>query len=178
MTYNELLKLARDAIKCELNRDKVKVNEEVKKKYCNKGACFVTLTINGELRGCIGSLQAHQELWRDIIDNSNNAAFNDPRFLPLSKNELDKTKIEISVLTTPKKLEYKDEKDLLDKIDKKMGLILKKGFCQSTFLPQVWEQIPDKIEFLEYLSRKAGLSKNDWKDCEVWFYRVEKIKEK
>jgi uncharacterized protein len=74
-------------------------------------------------------------------------------------------------------LEYKDSKDLLNKIDKNMGIILKKGFHSATFLPQVWEQINDKEEFLEELSIKAGLNLDDWKNSEFYFYRVEKFKE-
>lgn len=171
----ELLKLARESIKSELNRERVKVNEDIKKKYFKKQACFVTLNENNELRGCIGSLEAHQELWKDVIENAIHAGFHDYRFMPVSKDELGKIKIEISVLTKSEKLGL--GKEVFDKIDKKMGIILKKGINSATFLPQVWEQIPAKKEFLEQLSLKAGLAKNDWKDAEVWFYRVEKVEE-
>lgn len=173
----KLLKLARESLECCFSGKKVKVPEDIRKKYSDKGACFVTLILNGELRGCIGSLDAHQELWKDIVDNSINAGFNDSRFNPITLNEIGKIKIELSVLSKPQKLEFKDSNDLLKKIDSKMGIILKKGWNSATFLPQVWEEIPSKTDFLEHLSRKAGLSKDDWKNCEVWFYRVESLKE-
>jgi AmmeMemoRadiSam system protein A len=173
--YKELLKLAREAINAKLDGGKLSISEEIKKKYSEEQACFVTITINSELRGCIGSLEAHQELYRDVIDNAFNAAFNDPRFKPLDKSELSKIKIEISVLSEPKKLGIGE--DVFNKIDNKMGLILRKDFYTSTFLPQVWEQIPDKKEFLEQLSRKAGMGREDWKRANLWYYRVESVKE-
>jgi AmmeMemoRadiSam system protein A len=176
--YEELLKLARENIKSKLDGNKLKVDDKIKKKFSYNGACFVTLTIDGDLRGCIGSLESYQELYLDLIDNSIHAAFEDPRFLPLNKKEFERVKIEISILTKPEKLKYKDEKDLLNKINDNMGLILKRGFYSATFLPQVWEDIPDKINFLEHLSRKAGLSKDAWKKAEFMVYYVEKVKEK
>ena len=171
----DLLKLARESLVCQLGGKEVEINPKIKKKYSGKGACFVTLTIDGELRGCIGSLEAHQELWKDVVSNSINAGFNDPRFNPITSDELKKIKIEISVLSKPQKLGI--GKDVYDKIDNKMGIVLKKGWNSATFLPQVWEQIPDKTEFLEHLSRKAGLSKDSWKDCDISYYRVESIGE-
>jgi len=173
----ELLKLARDAIKCKLENKDLVVSENIKKKYAEHQACFVSLSINNKLRGCIGTLEAKKELYKDVIDNSIHAAFSDPRFPPLKNSELANIKIEISILSIPRKLDWTDEKDLLKKINKKMGIILKKGFYSSTFLPQVWEQLPDKVDFLENLSIKAGLSKDSWKDSEFWFYKVKSIKE-
>ncbi|MBD3253302.1 AmmeMemoRadiSam system protein A [Candidatus Pacearchaeota archaeon] len=173
----ELLVLAREAINCYLNGKEIKVDDDLKNKYSEKRACFVTLTERGDLRGCIGSLQAHQPLWQDVIDNAVNAGFNDPRFPELEKEELEYIKIEISVLSKPEKLDYKDSEDLLEKIDNKMGIILKKQSLSSTFLPQVWEQIPDKELFLEELALKAGLFRDDWKTSEILFYRVDKVKE-
>jgi AmmeMemoRadiSam system protein A len=173
----DLLKLARETIKKNFNGEEPEVSEEIKNKYSEKKACFVTLTQNNELRGCIGSLEPHQELYKDVIDNAINAGFHDFRFMPLEEDELDSIKIEISVLSTPKKLDYINEDDLLKKINKDMGLILKKGFNSSTFLPQVWEEIPEKKEFLENLSVKAGLLKDSWKKANLWYYNVEKVKE-
>lgn len=175
--YKDLLKLARETIKCRLNNTKLIIEECIKEKYSKKQACFVTLTINNELRGCIGSLESHEELWKDVIDNSINAAFNDPRFPSINKNELNKINIEISVISAAEKINYKNPDDLLEKIDNKMGIILKKGPYSSTFLPQVWQQLPKKIDFFEHLSIKAGLGKNDWKNANFLFYRVESIKE-
>jgi AmmeMemoRadiSam system protein A len=175
MKYEELLKLARETLESLLKGKEVKISDSIKKKYSDRGACFVTLTLNGELRGCIGSLEAHQELWKDVHDNSINAGFNDPRFNPITLNELKDIKIEVSVLSKPQTLGI--GKDVYEKIDNKMGIILKKGWNSATFLPQVWEQIPSKKEFLEHLSRKAGLSKDDWKECEISFYKVESVEE-
>lgn len=172
-----LTQLARKTLEIHFHDKKFELDDKTKKAYCKKQACFVTLTKNGELRGCIGSLQAHQSLWKDVQDNILNAAFNDPRFFPLRNGELSKIKIEVSILSEPKKLEFKDEKDLLNKINNKMGLILNKGVFSSTFLPQVWEQIPDKKQFLEHLSIKAGLNKDDWKNAEFLYYSVEKEEE-
>lgn len=174
---NDLLKLARETIKCKLENKTVFIPEELKKKYAGYQACFVTLTIENKLRGCIGTLKPIKELYKDVIDNAIQSAFNDPRFPPLKKTDLNRIKIEISILSIPKKLDYEDEKDLLKKINKKMGIILKNGFYSSTFLPQVWEQLQEKTSFLEHLGVKAGLSKDSWKTSEFWFYTVKSIKE-
>lgn len=172
-----LLQLARKTIEYYLKNKELKIPEELKKKYSEKKASFVTLTKNKELRGCIGSLYPKQELWKDVKENVINATFHDPRFNPLTKQELEKIKIEISILTIPKKINFKDEKELLNKINKNMGIILKKGFGTSTFLPQVWEEISDKKAFLEQLSLKAGLDKDAWKNAEIYSYEVEKMRE-
>lgn len=176
--YNELLKLSREAIESELNNKKLKISENIKKEYSKKKASFVTLTENGGLRGCIGSLYPRQELYKDVAENAIHAAFDDPRFSSLSQNEFSKIKIEISVLSIPEKINFKDENELLKKINKSMGIILEKGNNSATFLPQVWEQIFNKIDFLEQLSMKAGLNKNAWKNSEIYFYKVESVKEK
>ena len=168
-----LPQLARKTLESHFLRKTYIPNHKTKQKFKDKKACFVTLTKNNELRGCIGCLEAKKELWQEVQENAINAAFHDSRFLPLEKNELNKIKIEVSVLSKPKKLEYKDEKDLLKKINNKMGIILKKNPCSSTFLPQVWKPLPDKIKFLEHLSLKAGLNKDGWKNAEIWFYKVE-----
>ncbi|RMD45706.1 AmmeMemoRadiSam system protein A [Candidatus Pacearchaeota archaeon] len=177
MKLEPLISLARESIESKLEGKKLEVSEKIKNEYSKNGACFVTLTINGSLRGCIGSIVAHRPLWMDVVENAKAAAFSDPRFFPLTKEEFDRIRIEISVLTNPKQISFKDEKELLEKIDNKMGLILKSGIFSSTFLPQVWEQIPSKKEFLENLSLKAGLSKDAWKKSEIFFYRVISKKE-
>lgn len=171
----KLTQLARQTLENYFNNKETSIPNE--KKFLEKGACFVTLTLNNELRGCIGSLEARQSLGKDIIENSLNAAFSDPRFPELKKEELKKIKIEVSILSKPEKLNYKDETDLLKKINHKMGIILSFQGKQATFLPQVWEQLPDKIEFLEALSNKAGLSKDAWKKASFEFYLVKKQKE-
>ncbi len=173
----ELTQIARKTLESQFENGSFEPEKRLKDKYCGKCACFVTLTKDGILRGCIGSLTPTRELWKDVRNNAINAAFNDSRFPHLGKDELKKVKIEVSVLSKPRRLIYKDSKDLLDKIDNEMGIILKKGFYNATFLPQVWEQIPDKIDFLEHLSIKAGLPKNAWENSEIWFYNVNIEKE-
>lgn len=152
-------------------------DEKTKEKYSKIGATFVTLTENGELRGCIGSLEAYEPIWEDVKDNAISAAFDDSRFSPITKEEFDKIKIEVSVLSAPKKINFNSQDELLDKLDEKFGVILKKDNFNSTFLPQVWEEIKDKKEFMEQLSLKAGLDREAWKNAEIWFYEVEKFSE-
>ena len=174
------VEIARKTIEAYLNHENFELDEETKNNCCDERACFVTLTLGNNLRGCIGCLDAEENpLWKNIQENAINAGFSDPRFPQLSKQEIDKIKIEVSVLTNPEKLEFSDENDLLSKIDKDMGIILKKGVKSATFLPQVWEQLPDKIKFLQHLCLKAGLDKNAWKsdNIEIFYYRVEKFEE-
>ena len=175
----KLTELARKTIEAYFKGKKFEAPGEVKKKYEKKGGSFVTLTEKktGDLRGCIGTLEAVQPLYTDIMANALNAAFRDPRFFPLVENELGKINIEVSILSEAKKLKCKDQKDLLKKLNHQMGIILKKGYASATFLPQVWEQIPDKKDFLEHLSIKAGLGKDAWKTADIWTYEVEKISE-
>jgi len=173
--YKELLKIARDAIESKFYGKEVYVNEEIKKNFSKKQACFVTLTEDNILRGCIGSLYANQELWKDVVENAVHAAFHDYRFRPVSEREVEKIKIEVSVLSIPEKLGIGEE--VFNKIDNKMGIVLEKTRSSSTFLPQVWGQIPDKKQFLEQLSLKAGLDKDAWKTAKLSFYRVDKVEE-
>jgi AmmeMemoRadiSam system protein A len=175
-----LLELARKAIEAGLKNVPLKIDiktipERLKKKMCS----FVTLTIDGNLRGCIGKLIPIKPLYLDVLENAEGAAFHDPRFCPLSREEFKKVKIEISILGPPQKIFYKDTKQLLGFLKKKKpGVILKKGFREATFLPQVWEELADPIEFLSHLSLKAGLLKDDWKEgAEIYIYYVEKISE-
>lgn len=169
----KLTEIARKTLEEYFNGKEFILDSDIKEKYKNKRACFVTLTKNGKLRGCIGSLQARQELWKEVQENAVNAAFEDPRFPMLEENELRKIKIEVSILSEPKKLKFDDDKDLLKKLDKNKGIILKRGAYSATFLPQVWKDLPDKKTFLEHLCMKAGLEKNDWKSSEIWLYNVE-----
>ncbi|MFH1627457.1 MAG: AmmeMemoRadiSam system protein A [Pseudomonadota bacterium] len=141
---------------------------------------FVTLTIGGNLRGCIGHIIPHESLIEGIRINAINAAFKDPRFRPLSKKEWDRVKIEISILTDPKPLSYANADDLLRKLQPGIdGVIIKKGYHQSTFLPQVWEQLPQKEAFLNHLCLKAGLDGDEWKKggLEVSTYQVQAFEE-
>jgi AmmeMemoRadiSam system protein A len=149
-------------------------------KFLEKRGTFVTLTIDGCLRGCIGHIIPQESLVDGVKINAINAAFRDPRFRPLSKNELGKIKIEISVLTAPKALFYSDADDLLMKLRPGIdGVIIKKGYHQATFLPQVWAQLPDKKSFLTHLCQKAGLGGDTWKNekLEVSVYQVQAFEE-
>ena len=141
---------------------------------------FVTLTIGGKLRGCIGHIIPQEALIEGIRINAINAAFKDPRFRPLSKNEWKRVKIEVSILTEPEILSYSDADDLLKKLRPGIdGVIIKKGYHQSTFLPQVWEQLPQKEEFLNHLCLKAGLDGDEWKKgrIEVSTYQAQAFEE-
>lgn len=174
-----LLTLAREAITKEnknLNVDQNKLSNFLKQ---NRG-CFVTLTINNELRGCVGYIKPIKPLYQAVIDNAYNSAYSDYRFNPVSKNEINDLKIEISILTVPKKLSFSSSKDLLNKLNPlKDGVIINKDGYSATFLPQVWEELPNKVDFLEQLCLKAGLNKDAWqeKGFEVEIYHVEYFKE-
>jgi len=175
----DLLVVARKTLEAYFEEQKFELVEEIKQKYKEKKACFVTLTKNAELRGCVGSLVAEKELWKDVQENVLYAAFHDARFLPLSKEELDKIKIEISILSSPEKIEFENSKDLLKKLNKNYGVIIRKGICSATFLPQVWKEIPNKEKFLSMLCLKAGLKSDEWqnRDVEIHIYKVERVKE-
>jgi AmmeMemoRadiSam system protein A len=126
-------------------------------------ACFVTLNRNGNLRGCIGHLDATQPLVKDVVENAFSAAFRDPRFPELTEAEMMGLEIDISILSPSKPIEFASERDLLTQLRPGMdGLILKHGVHQGTFLPSVWESLPDAESFLSHLKRKAGLDTNFW----------------
>ena len=139
-------------------------------------ATFVTLTKNGELRGCIGSLQAARALGEDVAANALAAAFRDPRFPAMTADEWPQCQVEVSLLSAPKPLHFADETDLLAQIEAgKDGLILECDGRRATFLPQVWEDLPDKRQFLDHLARKAGLPPDTrLTRCKVSRYRVAK----
>lgn len=143
------------------------------------GAVFVTLTQNGQLRGCIGSLEAHRPLGRDLEANAQAAAFRDPRFPPLTEEELDRTRVEVSILTPPEPMTFSDEADALAQLRPGIdGVIFRSGWHRSTFLPQVWEQLPDPHQFMAKLKMKAGLAADYWSDeVKLFRYTVEKYKE-
>lgn len=126
-------------------------------------ASFVTLRIDHELRGCIGTLEAYQPLIIDVVQNARSAAFHDPRFNPLSKAEFSLLETHISVLSVPEPLEFNSEKDLLTKIRPGIdGLILTASGHRGTFLPAVWESLPTAEQFWKHLKNKAGLPQNFW----------------
>jgi AmmeMemoRadiSam system protein B/AmmeMemoRadiSam system protein A len=172
-----LLTLARTAIRARLFE-----GAEVKRPDISAPAmrqergCFVTLHKDGQLRGCIGSIEPVSPLVECIEENALNAAFRDPRFPALSQEELSDIDIEVSVLTVPKNLVFKDGQDLKRQLDPLVhGVILSRGFKRATFLPQVWKQLPDKEEFLKHLCLKGGMPQTAWQDnkTEVKVYRAE-----
>ena len=123
------------------------------------GASFVTIKKNGELRGCIGSIYPTKPLILDIIDNTLNAGFYDQRFGPLKEDELQNLDITVSILSSLERVTYKDEKDLLSKINP-YGIIISEGERRAVYLPEVWEQLPEKEVFFNSLKEKAGLLPN------------------
>jgi AmmeMemoRadiSam system protein B/AmmeMemoRadiSam system protein A len=161
-----LLTLARSALENAVNNLDPPSPSDIPASCLEKCGCFVTLTINGDLRGCIGYLEGIKPLYRAVIENAKNAALGDPRFPDVTPGETESIRIEVSVLTKPENLEFAGPDDLLAKlVCGRDGLILAAKGRQSTFLPQVWDQIPGKKEFLEHLSMKAGLEKNAWKQA-------------
>ncbi|MBI5221929.1 MAG: AmmeMemoRadiSam system protein A [Candidatus Magasanikbacteria bacterium] len=145
-----------------------------------KRGTFVTLHKHGELRGCIGHIEPVQEIYKDVIDNTLAAAFEDTRFLPLEADELPEIKIEISVLTQPRELKYSSVDDLLVKLTPlRDGVIIRKGYRGATYLPQVWEDLFNKEEFLSSLCQKAGLPADEWKsgNLQVFTYQAEVFSE-
>jgi AmmeMemoRadiSam system protein A len=177
-----LLSVARKTIEDALSQknEKESLDPLDSPKFSERRGTFVTLTIDGCLRGCIGHIIPQESLSEGVRINAINAAFHDPRFRPLSKDEFKKIRIEISVLTPPKALSYSDANDLLRKLRPGTdGVIIKKGYHQATFLPQVWKQLPDKESFLTYLCQKAGLEGDIWKNekLDVSVYQVQAFEE-
>ncbi|HQR50197.1 MAG TPA: AmmeMemoRadiSam system protein A [Methylophilaceae bacterium] len=143
------------------------------------GATFVTLTEDGNLRGCIGSLAAQRPLVDDVRANAAAAAFHDPRFEPLRPEELDRTAIEISLLSPTQTMQFADERDALAQLRPGIdGIVLEYQHHRGTFLPQVWEQLPIPEAFMTQLKRKAGLPGNFWApEVKLARYTVQKWKE-
>ncbi len=139
-------------------------------------ATFVTLERGGRLRGCVGSLEAHSPLIGDVVSNTLAAAFSDRRFQPLTVAELDGLFISYSILSEPEEREFGSEAELLGLLRPyEDGLIIEDGGRRSVYLPQVWEQIPDKVNFLGELKVKAGLSRDHWSDnFKAWTYVADK----
>lgn len=173
--------LAKQAILDGLNKTQSIDTKALLEKYpplAQQRATFVTLNLDGRLRGCIGSLVAHRTLLDDLIHNAQSAAFEDPRFYPLSPEEFKKVVIEISLLSPPEPLLYNSIEDLKSKVSVgEDGIILQKEGKKATFLPQVWEQLPTFEHFFSQLCQKAGLGPNCLENHpDIWRYRVEKIK--
>ncbi len=138
-------------------------------------ASFVTLHKNGQLRGCIGHLEATQPAVADVAVNAYSAAFEDPRFPPVSRTELPLLELHISLLTPAEPLQVGSEEELINRLQPGVdGLILEDGYHRGTFLPSVWEQLPDPRAFITQLKLKAGLPANHWSESlRVSRYRTE-----
>jgi AmmeMemoRadiSam system protein A len=144
------------------------------------GASFVTLTKGRTLRGCIGSLEPRRALALDVRENAVAAAFHDPRFPPLRQDELKDLHIEISVLSSPEPLSYATADDLIAKLRPGVdGVVIERGWNRATFLPQVWEKLPDPHQFLQHLCLKAYLPADAYHTpgLDVYTYQVEKFEE-
>jgi AmmeMemoRadiSam system protein A len=177
-----LLRLAREALEHAVREKKLPHVDEASltPHLREQGASFVTLTIDGELRGCIGALEAYQPLVDDVREHAIAAALEDPRFHPVGEAELDRIKLEVSRLTAPRPLEYSNSQDLLTKLHPHVdGVILKSEYRRATFLPQVWEKIPDPEDFLDHLCAKMGAKSNLWRNTklQVYVYQVEEFHE-
>ncbi len=174
----QLLDIARDSITHGLEQSSpAPLLDGLSPKLMEERATFVTLEIDGQLRGCIGMLEACRPLAEDVAENAFSAAFRDPRFPPLSHGEFDALEISISILSPPEEMMFSSEEDLLEQIRPGTdGLILEDGFRRGTFLPSVWEQLPEKESFFEHLKQKAGLSPGYWSNTlRVFRYTAEYI---
>ena len=177
-----LLCLAREAMELGVRGQKLPPLDEstLTMRLRQDGASFVTLMVRGQLRGCIGVLEPHQPLAQDVREHAVAAALEDPRFPRVHERELSGIQIELSRLTRPVPLEYSDAGDLISKLRPHVdGVILRDAFRRATFLPQVWEKIPDAAEFLSNLCYKMGLHPDAWRTrhLEVLTYQVEEFHE-
>jgi AmmeMemoRadiSam system protein A len=179
---NTLLRLARQALEFCVRGETLPPLDEstLTPSLRADGASFVTLTVNGQLRGCIGALESHRPLAQDVREHAVAAALEDPRFPRVRERELKGIQIEVSRLTRPVPLEYKDANDLLSRLRPHVdGVILRDAFRRATFLPQVWEKIPNPVEFLRNLCYKMDVHPDAWRTqhFDVLTYQVEEFHE-
>ena len=179
---NCLLQIARQALEEAVGQSKpaARVVQSPSARLQQSGASFVTLTINGSLRGCIGALEPYQSLIEDVREHAMAAALQDYRFPPVTPEELAGIQIEISCLTRPLPLDYSDSEDLLKKLRPQIdGVVIRDGIRRATFLPQVWEKIVEPAEFLEHLCLKMGAAPDLWRHrhLDVLVYQVEEFRE-
>ena len=176
-----LLATARASIRHGLERGRAldPALEAMPQPLRDHGASFITLQIERDLRGCIGSLEAHRPLVDDVAANAYAAAFRDPRFAPLSEHEFARITLHISILHPARALQFDSEAQLLEQLRPGVdGLILEAGNRRGTFLPSVWEALPEPERFLQELKRKAGLDMDFWsEDLRVWRYTTESVDE-
>ncbi len=177
-----LLQLARQSLERGISRQPLDALDlsTLPERLREPGATFVTLTEGGALRGCVGALEAYQPLAEDVREHAVAAALEDYRFPPVSPEELGRIEIEISRLTSPIPLEYEKPEDLPKLLRPGVdGVVLRDGLRRATFLPQVWEKLPDPREFLGHLCMKMGVDANYWRyhKLQVFTYQVEEFHE-
>jgi AmmeMemoRadiSam system protein A len=172
-----LLRTAADAIESQLERrgGAGPVAAALPADLLERRASFVTLSIQGELRGCCGTLEASRPLATDVWHNARASAFGDPRFPPLEAWEWARADLEVSVLSPLEPVVVQSEAELLARlVPGEDGLVIAWRGSRATFLPKVWEQLCDPVEFLRHLKHKAGWSADFWaEDVEVWRYSTE-----
>jgi len=177
-----LLKIARDTLNVTAAQQplpKIQINE-LPTSLQEIGASFVTLTIEGRLRGCIGTLKPYQPLALDVQEHAAAASSEDPRFPRVIPSEVPNIEIEISRLSPTRELEYSDAEDLIRKLRPEVdGVLIRDGIQRATFLPQVWEKVHSPEEFLEHLCLKMGSPPNLWREKHlvVHVYQVEEFRE-
>lgn len=173
----ELLNLARTSIQCGLKTGRpLSIDlHNFPAELTENRASFVTLERQGQLRGCIGMLEAARPLVQDIAENAFAAAFHDPRFPPLNDAEFADLDVHISILSPAEPLHFSSEQELIAQLQPGLdGLILAEGHRRGTFLPSVWEQLPNPQQFLQHLKQKAGLPGDYWSDTlKVSRYRTD-----
>ena len=177
-----LLGIAREALENSVRSESLSDIDltQLPRNLQEPGASFVTLTIVDNLRGCIGTLEAYQALALDVQEHAVAAALQDPRFPPVQPSELERINIEVSVLSPKTPLDYEGPEDLIEKLRVNIdGVVLQDGYRKATFLPQVWEKLPSKEQFLSHLCLKMGASANLWrqKPLKVFIYQVQEFHE-
>lgn len=179
-TRDALLRVARESIRRRFAHDDSLPEAGIQDPALwEPRATFVTLMRQHELRGCIGTLEARRPLLQDVAHNARAAAFHDPRFSPLAPAELTTVSIEISVLSRPEPFPVQDREELLRRLEPgRHGLILQEGARRATFLPAVWDSLPEAGDFLEQLLHKAGLPRHHWSQALRFFvYTTESFSE-
>lgn len=172
-----LISLARAAIEAELGTNTL--DRPGEPWLDESAATFVTLEKKDQLRGCIGTIEPFRSLFDDVTDNARAAAFRDPRFQPVRVDEWPSICVEVSVLTPLTELVVGSEQELFEKLEPTIhGLVLKQGYRQATFLPSVWDQLPEPRDFVAQLKKKAGIAPSHWSDDMLVFtYTVDKYAE-
>ncbi len=176
-----LLRVARQSLELSVKQHRLpELPDTVPVRLREKQGAFVTLTKRGNLRGCIGHILPKEPLIEAVMHNAQAAALQDSRFSPVTPEELSDIHVEVSILTVPEPFPFDSPEDLLKRLrPREHGVVLTQGFRRSTFLPQVWEQLPTPTEFLQHLSAKAGLEPDAWREptTQIEVYRVEAFEE-